>query len=123
MKVLKKKYSTILSFLFLLLYIFANSSFILFHHHEASFSNNSVYIENHFEANQNEEIQQEDYRFSTSKIHCFFCDHHTFSFHQISSYNFKLICEENSYKTPTYYKNFTAFFLENSANKDPPITI
>ena len=123
MRVLKKKYSTLISFLFLLLYIFVNSSFILFHHHEISVYKQSTFVnQNIFKVDKTDNSQSTK-EFSTAKTHCFFCDHHTFSFHQLNNFTYSLIKGEVLSKTPIYYKSFNAFYLENSANKDPPINV
>ncbi len=107
----------------MLLYIFVNSSFVLFHHHKVSFSKPSVFIDqNHFDLEKSDQLQQ-DYHFSTAKIHCFFCDQHTVSFHQLNKHDYLLINEKNTLKTPIYNEGFTVLFLENTSNRDPPKNI
>lgn len=108
-----------------ILYIFSSSSYILFHHHnsqhivytQANPCEKSIYFTDKDQGCQHNE------HFTQHVKKCPMCDHHTLSIHTLLPHSYSSLnrTDNNEYLSK-YNNDFDYTFLEETPNKDPPVT-
>ena len=104
----------------LLLYIFVNSPFILFHHHP-NFGSNISYQE--FKSTRISTSY--DFKYVEPQIvkpakHCLLCDCHHVVSTELERMHYTLEAVSDHFATGAFLENIIFEFISSSSNKDPP---